>query len=107
LVVYSTNSELPISCGGATEQLTANPNGENGGSDLSEPVRNQLITRVGWNESSVGLVANFVDGSGKRAERVNGIVLVFAFNPVRHGLLDERVFVNSVHSISEVFAFYF
>jgi hypothetical protein len=82
LVVYSTNSELPISCGGATEQLTANPNGENGGSDLSEPVRNQLITRVGWNESSVGLVANFVDGSGKRAERVNGIVLVFAFNPV-------------------------
>jgi len=105
LLVYSINSELPISCGGATEQLTANPNGQNGGSDLSESVRNQLITRVGWNESPVGVAGNFVDGSGKRAERVNGIVLVFAFNPVRHGLLDECVFVNSVHRVIEILTF--
>jgi len=105
LVVYSINSKLPLSCGGATEELTANPNGQNGGSDLSESVRNRLITRVGWNESSVGVVGNFVDGSGKRAERVNGIVLVFAFSPVRDGLLDECVFVNSVHRIIEILTF--
>ena len=73
--------------------------GKTAESDLSEPVRDQLITRVGWNEFPVGLVESFVDGSGKRAERVNGIVLVLAFNPVRDGLLEEYVFVNSVHSV--------
>src|SRR5271157_569577 len=66
---------------------------------LAEPVKNQLITRVGWNEAPVEPVESFVNGSGKSAERVNGIVFVFAFNPVRHGLLDERAFVNSVHSV--------
>jgi len=66
---------------------------------LSGPVKNQLITRVGWNEAPVGPIENFVNGSGKRAERINGIVFVFAFNPVRHVLLDERVVVKSVHSV--------
>jgi hypothetical protein len=37
--------------------------------------------------------------TGKRAERMDGIVFVVAFNPVRHGLLDECAFVKSVHSV--------
>ena len=73
------------------------PNEENGEIDLFEPVGNQLITRVGWNESPVGLVENFIDGSSKRAERLNGIVLVLAFHPVGDGWRDEGVFVKRVH----------
>jgi hypothetical protein len=73
--------------------------GKNSGSGLSEPVEDQLITRVGWNEAPVGPIENLINRPGERAERVNDIVFVFPFNPVQHGLLDDRAFVNSVHSV--------
>ena len=66
---------------------------------LPQPVKNQLITRVGWNEVSIGTIEDLIDRSGEGAERSDAIIFVFAFNPVRDGLRDKVAFVNRVHRV--------
>ena len=63
--------------------------------NLSEPVCDQLFTRVGWNEATIREIPNFVNGARKRADRVDGIL--FMFNASLDRLIDKRGLVNSIH----------